>query len=44
MSEKNRVFELDVLRGVAVVLMVVFHFGFDFGQSLVMPVIEQLLI
>lgn len=32
MSEKNRVFELDVLRGVAVVLMVVFHFGFDLAE------------
>ncbi len=32
MNEKNRVFELDVLRGVAVILMVVFHFGFDLAE------------
>jgi len=32
MNKKTRVFELDVLRGVAVILMVIFHFGFDLAE------------
>lgn len=29
MNEEKRIFELDVLRGVAVILMMLFHFGYD---------------
>jgi uncharacterized membrane protein len=32
MNKQIRVFELDVLRGIAVVLMVFFHFGFDLAE------------
>jgi len=32
MNKQSRVFELDVLRGMAVVLMVIFHFGFDLAE------------
>jgi uncharacterized membrane protein len=32
MKTKKRILELDVLRGVAVILMVMFHFGFDLAE------------
>ena len=32
MKSKKRILELDVLRGVAVILMVMFHFGFDLAE------------